>query len=611
MRLNHLKSTGEAMANSRKTFVLIYNDQWGRVRSHSSNRATGLRPRKFTPLHEFLGLDEEEFSSLRYGGSEHPIWSPRPIFANATFLTTAAVMTILDRHRIPTHAYGESSLLDDRVQLDGLTSENVVAVGISTTFIFDDKSLDFLVRRAKQLIPGVPVIVGGAGITLNPDWFEATDADFCIVGDAEFALPELLNRLEAGHDFTDIPNLTWRVRSSIPVSDARSDASHAVRRNPRDNSIKLDAIPTPRWDLTTEDGEWPESIFYESLRGCPFKCKFCSYPQQSPVWRVKSAERMAEEFAYYASHGVRYIMCLDLTMLTPIARMRKFTQLLIELNAPILWGCWAHPSQVQDPELCHMLYRSGCRVVSMGIESGSEQILDNMAKHISTQKAVRAIDNLRQAGLYVHANYIIGFPGETQETARETINFMKRTQADSYTLQAFQVRDKLIPILAEAASYQLSIHMDEEGNYQGWTHAEMNSEEAEQLVRNAQRELIASCPSVISFAMLASGTHYAPGLSEDTSDIAYRRSAITPIVKEYEQFLFATPSFGLMGNGHKSYKVANKHRQIGRGLLREELSRGRIISGATHQRVQARSTMAGKSIAPGDSASKAVFRHTD
>ena len=66
----------------------------------------------------------------------------------------------------------------------------------------------------------------------------------------------------------------------------------------------------------------------------------------------------------------------------------------------------------------------------MGIESGSEQILDNMAKHISTQKAVRAIDNLRQAGLYVHANYIIGFPGETQETARETINFMKRTQAD-------------------------------------------------------------------------------------------------------------------------------------------------------------------------------------
>jgi hypothetical protein len=102
------------MANSRKTFVLIYNDQWGRVRSHSSNRSTGVRLQKFTSLREFLGLDEEEFSSLRYEISKHPIWSSRPIFANATFLTTAAVMTILDRHRIPTRTYGERALVDAR-----------------------------------------------------------------------------------------------------------------------------------------------------------------------------------------------------------------------------------------------------------------------------------------------------------------------------------------------------------------------------------------------------------------------------------------------------------------------------------------------------------------
>jgi len=203
-----------------------------------------------------------------------------------------------------------------------------------------------------------------------------------------------------------------------------------------------------------------------------------------------------------------------------------------------------------------------------------------MAKHISTVKALRAIENLRRAGLYVHTNYIIGFPGETRDTIRETINFMKRANADSYTLQAFQIRDKSIPIMAEATSYQLSIHSDEEGNYQGWTHAEMNSEEAEQLVKNAQRELIDSCQSIISFAMLASGTHYAPGLTEDPNDITYRRSRITPILKEYERHLFAAPGFRLMGGDHKSYKIANKHREIGRALLREELSHGRILSRA-------------------------------
>jgi hypothetical protein len=320
---------------------------------------------------------------------------------------------------------------------------------------------------------------------------------------------------------------------------------------------------------------------------------------------------MAEEFAYYASHGVRYIMCLDSTMLTPIARMRKFTQFLIEVGNPVLWGCWAHPSQIQDPELCRMLYRSGCRVVSVGIESGSEHILDNMAKHISTERALRAIENLRQAGIYVHTNYIIGFPGETAETARETIDFMKRTGADSYTLQAFQVRDKLIPIMAEAASYQLSIHLDEEGNYQGWTHVGMDSEEAEKLVRKAQKELIDSCQSVISFAMLASGTHYSPGLTEDTRDITYRRSTITRILKEYERYLFATPSFQLMGDGHKSSKVASKHREIGRGLLKEELSHGRLISSSGSKRVRTGSTEEMKERTFGDSMGKAVFRHTD
>jgi radical SAM superfamily enzyme YgiQ (UPF0313 family) len=416
----------------------------------------------------------------------------------------------------------------------------------------------------------VPVVVGGAGITLNPDWLEKTGADFCIMGDAEVALPELLRRLESGLEVADVPGLAWRLRSSRALS---TPGQH-VRRNPRDNSINLDLIPTPRWDLTTQDGKWPHSIFYESLRGCPFKCKFCSYPQQSPVWRVKSAERMADEFRYYASHGVGYIMCLDSTMLTPVARMRKFAQLLVDLGTPVMWGCWAHPSQVQDPDLCHLLYRSGCRLVSMGIESGSEEILRNMAKHISTDKAIRAVENVKQAGLYAHTNYMIGFPGETAATALQTIDFIKCAQSDSYTLQAFQIRDMAIPIMAEAHAYQLNVHIDEEDNYRGWAHVGMTSEEAEELVRSAQRELVCSCRSVISFAVQACGTHYAAARSENVGDIVYRRDKVAPIIKEYERYLFATPAFGLMGEGLKSDETAEKHRQLGRALLREELWRG-------------------------------------
>src|SRR5262249_21640367 len=152
------------------------------------------------------GLDEDEFSSLRYATSGHPVWSPSPVFANATFLTTAAVMTILDRHKIPTLACGESALLGARMQLGSISSDKIIAIGISTTFIFDDGSLDFLIKKARELVAGVPIIVGGAGITLNPEWFEKTGADFCITGDAEIALPELLNRLESGKDFGSIPN---------------------------------------------------------------------------------------------------------------------------------------------------------------------------------------------------------------------------------------------------------------------------------------------------------------------------------------------------------------------------------------------------------------------
>jgi p-methyltransferase len=91
------------------------------------------------------------------------------------------------------------------------------------------------------------------------------------------------------------------------------------------------------------------------------------------------------------------------------------------------------------------------------VESGDEQVLTNMNKHISYDKALIALKHVKDAGMFAIASFLVGFPGETVESAQNTLKLIFELKPQFYTLQSFQIRDLKIPILAEADKYSLKL----------------------------------------------------------------------------------------------------------------------------------------------------------
>lgn len=514
----------KTMHQNPKKFVFVYNSSPGSLDRSGRHLRSSART-AFPSLAALLGApDSTDLSAIRISGEDN---DGESLFAGTgepdVRLTTATVATILHQASIPTISLSDISLLAGAGELSDVHPREVLAIGISTTFVFDQRTLDRLIDEISTRLPGTPVILGGAGVTLNPEWFAKSQADYLICGDAEVALPSLIGALRNQGSVDSIANLRWK------------DPAGQIQSCPGDDSLELDSLPTTRWDLVNE-GQWPQMVWYESLRGCPFRCKFCSYPQQSPVWRTKSAKRLAEDFLYYASKGVEEVACLDSTMITPPTRMREFTQRLIDAGSPIFWHCFGHPAQLQSSELCEKMFAAGCRMISIGVESGSETILANMDKKISRPRAARALRNVKASGILSLANFMVGFPGETEETAQETTDFIKEVQPDYYSIQPFQVRDHQLPILDEADQYGLEVSFAESRNQSNWKHDTMDQRTAMRLCQEIVAHLVSTpdCPSLcmgtLAFTKVRCSHNW-----ETPLGLEYRRQYIFPILREYEK----------------------------------------------------------------------------
>lgn len=489
-------------------------------------------------LTEFLGAASRDIFGLKFPGSNYPIF--RLPTQKSKSLTAHTLATTLEKAGMACISLN----LSDEGKTDLVDMSDIIAVGISTTFIFDAVTLQHLIDRVRKLMPNVPIVLGGAGSTLNPDWLQKTTADFMLVGDAEEALPQLLDAINNDEGFENVSNLQWRTPDGIRQSKATSNPD-------------LNVIPTPRYDLIN-NSSWPDDIVYETSRSCLFGCKFCSYPQQSRVWRFKSPERMADDFEFYASMGVKRISCLDSTMLSPIARMRKLCRILIDRGVPLQWGCSGHCAQLQDPGFVKLLNNAGCRFVACGVESGDEQILTNMNKHISYDKALIALKHVKDAGMFSIASFLIGFPGETVESAKKTLKFIFESKPHFYTLQSFQIRDMKIPILAEADKYSLKLETNENGEVKGWTHATMTSGKADSIVSEFHNCIANELPETLMMSLLRlTGVEL---LAPDREAATFFMNHVQPILKEWQRALAFYPdiSFGVKPGSLETY---NKHRQ--------------------------------------------------
>lgn len=162
-------------------------------------------------------------------------------------------------------------------------------------------------------------------------------------------------------------------------------------------------------------------------RGCPFHCTFCSWPENlmGRKYRCRSPDNIADEFEYIENElrDVKEIFIEDDTFTLNKRLVRTFCSELKKRKIKMVWSCNARATL--DYSTMRSMKDAGCRLVIVGYESGSDEILKNIKKGVTTEQMRTFNADAKRAKLLVHGDFIIGLPGETKETAVKTLKFIK------------------------------------------------------------------------------------------------------------------------------------------------------------------------------------------
>lgn len=304
-------------------------------------------------------------------------------------------------------------------------------IDTSTPSIYSD--VEFA-AKIKEIYPQAFVLLVGTHVSALPE--ETLQLDERIDGIArheyDYIVRDLALALQNGQSLHMVKGLTYKENGTI-------------LNNPDMPYIEdLDAIPfaaqfTKEYldekDYFFSPSTYPEIQIFTG-RGCPYRCNYCVYPQvmHGHRYRLRSPQNVVDEFRYIAEHfpDVKEVVIEDDTFTASRERVEEICRLLIKagLNKRLKWLCNARVNTA-DFELMKLMKKAGCRLLIPGIESGNQQILNNIKKGTKVEQYVPYVKNAKKAGLLIHACYMVGNKGETKETMQDTLNLALKLNTDT------------------------------------------------------------------------------------------------------------------------------------------------------------------------------------
>lgn len=278
---------------------------------------------------------------------------------------------------------------------------------------------------------GAQVFAAGADITDEPPAYFACGVQYILAGEADRSLLALVSAVleHAGARISDIPGLV------LPGPNGQGETHHTAKRPPESD---LEHFPMPAWDLIDADPyrkAWSEAHGYFSLnmvssRGCPFHCNWCAKPIWGQHYAVRSADKVAEEMAYIKRvHNPSHIWFADDIFGMCPKWVGTFADAIEARQAQTPFTIQSRVDLMTDTAVTS-LARAGCREVWMGVESGSQRILDAMDKGTKLPMIPVVRRRLAQAGIRACFFIQFGYPGETFADIQATIDLVRATLPD-------------------------------------------------------------------------------------------------------------------------------------------------------------------------------------
>ena len=285
-------------------------------------------------------------------------------------------------------------------------------------------------RLVKSKLPQADIMLGGVHAEIYPTetirYIPCTD--YVCVGEAEVVLPEFVERWQGNQGFEGMKGIVWK--------DEEGNA-HFV--GPADKCQELDSVPFPARHLVPNERYFNfistarNYTVFNTSRGCPFRCIFCEAPyRDGRRWRSRSAKNVVDEFEHcYEEHGIREVDIFDSSFTVNRQRVLDICQGLINrgLHRKVIWDVRSRVDTI-DEEMLDALKEAGCYRIFYGIESANRTILRALRKDIEIDRIEKVVRKTDDVGISAFGYFLIGSPGETDETARETIEFAKRLPLD-------------------------------------------------------------------------------------------------------------------------------------------------------------------------------------
>ena len=292
-----------------------------------------------------------------------------------------------------------------------------LVVNVATPTLEHD--LDAL-KIAKDILPNVVTIAKGAiFLTKSEDILKNHEAlDIVIFGEAEDTLKEILQGVEKPL------GIYYREDGQIKFSGVRPFIDN------------LDEIPFPARHLVDNtiyrrpDNNKVQAVV-KVARGCPFHCFFClATPVSGAKVRRRSVENIVEELKECVEkyNITNFVFWSDIFNLDKNWTM-ALCQAIIDSGLKITWSANTR-ADTADDEMAKMMYKSGCRLVSIGVESGSQYMLEKMGKKITLDDVRRTVKAFKDAKIRIYNYFVIGLPWESEETVEETIRFAIELDSD-------------------------------------------------------------------------------------------------------------------------------------------------------------------------------------
>ena len=340
----------------------------------------------------------------------------------------------------------------------GLSNEDIVKrlkkfnpkiVGITSLFSSMTECAFDIARVVKKAFPDVPIIMGGnhASNTANQIMEEANFIDYVIKGESEFSFLEFINKFFDEEDIYNIPGLVFR-----------DPLKNKIVCNPSSPFIKkLDEIPDPAFHLFPMERYFeiamPHNPFVQSgrvgsimtSRGCPEHCYFCTSPDYTgTAFRSMSPQRVYDQVKKLVEdYSVKELQILDDNFTVNSKRVIEIMNLIkkfkLRITLPNAIRADMPNNRDKRLEMYKAMREAGVRQFGISVEHGDQKFLNEITKKRLDLDEVRAsCDLAHEAGILVHANFMIGFPFETKKLREKTIEFSKSLDADSFSVSIAQ-----------------------------------------------------------------------------------------------------------------------------------------------------------------------------